>query len=163
MSLPADKPLWLLDTNILSSVIKRPHDLVGQRLRDIADQHPGAMVTSVIVECELMFGARRVNSAPLTQKIGQLLKLVPVMALQQEIAEHYATIRAHLERQGTPIGPNDLLIAAHALALDCTLVTDNEAEFCRVPSLRVENWLNAKKSSQISLQPMAGERKQLSK
>lgn len=141
MSLPADKPLWLLDTNILSNVIKRPHDLVGQRLRDIADQHPGALVTSVIVECELIFGATRVSSSTLAQKISNLLKLVPVVALPQDIAEHYASIRAHLERQGTPIGPNDTLIAAHALALDCTLVTDNETEFRRVPGLRVKNWL----------------------
>lgn len=141
MSQPADKALWLLDTNILSNVIKRPHDRVGQRLRDMADQDPGAMVTSVIVECELMFGARRVNSSTLSQKISNLLKLVPILALPQDIAEHYASIRAHLESQGTPIGPNDTLIAAHALALGCTLVTDNETEFRRVPGLRVENWL----------------------
>lgn len=163
MSLPVDKPRWLLDTNILSNVIKRPHDLLGQRLRDIADKHPCAMVTSVIVECELMFGARRVSSSTIAQKISTLLKLVPVMALQQEIAEHYASIRAHLERQGKPIGPNDLLIAAHALALDCTLITDNEAEFRRVPGLRVENWLDAENTSQIVLQPTVGGRNQLSK
>ena len=54
---------------------------------------------------------------------------------------YHVTIRTHLEKAGTPIGPNDFLIAAHALALDCTLVTDNEAEFLRVPGLRVENWL----------------------
>ena len=54
----------------------------------------------------------------------------------------YAELRAHLERAGTPIGPHDLLIAAHALALDLTLVTDNLREFSRVPDLRVENWLD---------------------
>lgn len=57
------------------------------------------------------------------------------------MVQHYATIRTHLEKACTPIGPNDMLIAAHALALDCTLVTDNDTEFRRVPGLRVENWL----------------------
>ncbi|WP_114970297.1 type II toxin-antitoxin system VapC family toxin [Rhodoferax ferrireducens] len=135
------KPKWLLDTNILSRVIKYPHDLLGQRLRDLFDQQPGALVTSMIVECELMFGAARVESTVLPRKITDLLQFIPVVALAQNVVPHYATIRAHLQRQGTPIGPNDTLIAAHALALDCTLVTDNETEFRRVPGLRVENWL----------------------
>ena len=65
---------------------------------------------------------------------------MPVLPLDDAVPAHYATIRAHLERQGTPIGPNDTLIAAHALALDATLVSAN-AEFARVPGLRVENWL----------------------
>lgn len=163
MSMPDGKPLWLLDTNILSSVIKRPHDLAGQRLREQADLRPGAMVTSVVVECELLFGAKRIASAALTRKITDLLELVPPLALQPDIATHYASIRAHLESLGTPIGPNDTLIAAHALALDCTLVTDNETEFRRVPGLRVENWLDAKNTSPMDLQPNTGGRKQLPK
>jgi tRNA(fMet)-specific endonuclease VapC len=64
-----------------------------------------------------------------------------ILPLGSEVAERYAHIRTALERLGTPIGPNDTLIAAHALALDCTLVTGNEGEFRRVPGLRVENWL----------------------
>ncbi|OGA96188.1 MAG: hypothetical protein A3E79_13605 [Burkholderiales bacterium RIFCSPHIGHO2_12_FULL_61_11] len=137
------QPRWLLDTNILSRLIKRPHELLGQRLRDLFDQQPGALITSVIVECELMFGAARVDSTVLPGKITALLQFIPVMAVAQNVVPHYANIRAHLQRLGTPIGPNDTLIAAHALALDCTLVTDNEVEFRRVPGLRVENWLNA--------------------
>jgi tRNA(fMet)-specific endonuclease VapC len=136
------QPKWLLDTNILSRVIKYPHELLGQRLRDLFDQQPGALVTSMVVECELMFGAARVQSTVLPKKITDLLQFIPVLALEQNVVPHYATIRAHLQRQGTPIGPNDTLIAAHALALDCTLVTDNDAEFLRVPGLRVENWLS---------------------
>ena len=135
------KPKWLLDTNILSKVIKCPHERLGQRLRDLFEQQPGALITSVVVECELMFGAARVESTVLPRKITDLLQFIPVLALTQNVVPHYATIRAHLQRQGTPIGPNDTLIAAHALALDCTLVTDNEVEFRRVPGLRVENWL----------------------
>jgi tRNA(fMet)-specific endonuclease VapC len=135
------QPRWLLDTNILSRVIKYPHELLGQRLRNLFDQQPGALVTSLVVECELMFGATRVQSTVLPKKITDLLQFIPVLSLAQNVVPHYAAIRTHLQRQGTPIGPNDTLIAAHALALDCTLVTDNEVEFRRVPGLRVENWL----------------------
>lgn len=133
-------PIWLLDTNILSNVIKQPDGVVGQRLRVLSEQFPGAMVTSVVVECELSFGALRVNSAALTGKIFNLLQLIPALALNPDVVSHYAITRAHLERQGTPIGPNDMLIAAHALALGATLVTA-DAEFARVPGLQVENWL----------------------
>ena len=62
-------------------------------------------------------------------------------AMDGNVIQHYANVRAHLERMGTPIGPNDTLIAAHALTLNCTLVTDNETGFLRVPGLKVENWL----------------------
>jgi tRNA(fMet)-specific endonuclease VapC len=140
MSNAAFQPRWLLDTHILSRVIKYPHELLGQRLRDLFDQQPGALVTSMVVECELMFGAARVQSTVLPKKISDLLQFIPVLPLEQNVVPHYASIRTHLQRQGTPIGPNDTLIAAHALALDCTLVTDNETEFLRVPGLRVENW-----------------------
>ena len=143
------KPRWLLDTNILSNVIKYPHEPLGQRLRDLFDQQPGALITSVVVECELMFGAARVESTALPKKITGLLQFIPVLTLAQNVVPHYATIRAHLQRQGTLIGPNDTLIAAHALALDCTLVTGNEAEFRRVPGLRVENWLTKEQVHQV--------------
>lgn len=137
----ATRPIWLLDTNILSNVIKQPDGVVGQRLRVLSEQFPGAMVTSVVVECELSFGALRVNSAALTGKIFNLLQLIPALALNPDVVSHYATTRAHLERQGTPIGPNDMFIAAHALALGATLVTA-DAEFARIPGLQVENWFN---------------------
>lgn len=136
----ATRPMWLLDTNILSNVIKQPDGVVGQRLRVLSEQFPGAMVTSVVVECELSFGALRVNSAALTGKIFNLLQLIPALTLNPDVVSHYAITRAHLERQGTPIGPNDMLIAAHALALGATLVS-GDAEFTRVPGLQVENWL----------------------
>ncbi|MCW2312988.1 type II toxin-antitoxin system VapC family toxin [Rhodoferax antarcticus] len=133
-------PLWLLDTNIISSVIKRPHDPLSQRLRNLFDQQPGALATSVIVECELMFGARRVSSPDLNHKIDQILRFIPVHALTQTAVTHYANIRSQLEKSSTPIGFNDTLIAAHALALGATLVS-GDAEFSRVPGLKVENWL----------------------
>lgn len=135
------KPRWLLDTNVISSIIKYPHELLAQRLRDLFEEQPGALVTSMVVESELMFGATRVASAVLPKKISDLLQFIPVLALERNVVQHYATIRTYLEKAGTPIGPNDTLIAAHALALRCTLVTNNSAEFSRVPGLRVENWL----------------------
>jgi tRNA(fMet)-specific endonuclease VapC len=144
------KPTWLLDTNILSKVIKLPHEALGQRLRDYFDQQPGALVTSMVVECELRFGAARVQSTVLTKKITDLLHFIPVLALDHDVVQHYATIRTHLEKAGTPIGPNDTLIAAHALALDCILVTNNDAEFLRVPGLRVENWLTGSYTAKTS-------------
>ena len=141
---------WLLDTNILSHIIKRPHDSAARRVRQIAESTDsvtprntpaGRLITSVIVECELAFGAQRAGSITLTRKIADLLHFIQPAPLTNAIAGHYANIRTRLEQSGKPIGPNDLLIAAHALALDATLVTDNEDEFRRVPGLRVENWL----------------------
>lgn len=70
-----------------------------------------------------------------------MLEFVPSKPINHDVVPHYATLCTHLEKTGTSIDPNDTLIAAHALALDCVLVTDNEAEFLRVPGLRVENWL----------------------
>jgi tRNA(fMet)-specific endonuclease VapC len=68
------------------------------------------------------------------------LRFVAVLSVDREVIPHYAAIRTHLERAGTPIGPNDTLIAAHARALGATLVS-GDAEFARVPGLQVENWL----------------------
>ena len=72
-----------------------------------------------------------------------MLSALEILPLEPPADERYAEIRHHLARRGTPIGPNDLLIAAHALAADLTLVTANTREFERVPSLRVDNWLLA--------------------
>lgn len=136
---------WLLDTNILSQTIRRPTEALARHLQQVSQNEPDSLCTSVVVECELAFGVARLGDTPqaraLSGKIETLLSFVPPCVLDAGVAAHYATIRAVLQRQGTPIGPNDLLIAAHALALDCTLVSDNETEFRRVPGLRVENWL----------------------
>jgi tRNA(fMet)-specific endonuclease VapC len=82
-----------------------------------------------------------VGSINLVSKIETMLEFVLSKPINHDVVPYYVTIRTHLEKAGTPIGPNDFLIAAHALALDCTLVTDRETEFSRVPGLRVENWL----------------------
>lgn len=77
----------------------------------------------------------------LYERVGLLLSALEILPLEPPVDQRYAEVRHHLATQGTPIGPNDLLIAAHALAADLILVTANTREFERVPSLRVENWL----------------------
>ncbi len=82
------------------------------------------------------------GSPRLVEQLERILNMLPILPLEPPLEQHYATIRTHLEQAGTPIGPNDLLIAAHALSLNLTLVTANIREFQRVPTLRVENWLH---------------------
>ena len=85
---------------------------------------------------------RAKRSTPtLSARVESLLESLEVLPLDRETNRHYAEIRLHLDRTGRPIGPNDLLIAAHALALDLTLVSDNVEEFARIPRLTLENWL----------------------
>lgn len=129
---------YLLDTNVISSLIRQPDGIAAQKLRD---HQEARLCTSVIVACELRFGAEKANSAPLRERVDQILARLEVLPLDTPVDAVYAQIRNTLERQGTPIGPNDLLIAAHALANDLTLVTDNTSEFGRVDSLSVENWV----------------------
>jgi tRNA(fMet)-specific endonuclease VapC len=142
MLTPASKlePIrYLLDTNILSNLIRFPQG----RIRDeIAQTGAKQVATSVIVTCELRFGARKKNSAKLTQNVEAVLTVLPILPLEQTVDAVYADIRVKLESAGQIIGPNDLLIAAHALALGLILVTDKVAAFRQVPGLVVENWLN---------------------
>ncbi len=96
---------------------------------------------SFVTYGELRFGAEksRDRDAAVTV-LERLRELIPVVGPDARLGEHYGAIRAHLERSGTPIGNNDLWIAAHALATDVTLVTNNTREFSRVPGLELENW-----------------------
>jgi tRNA(fMet)-specific endonuclease VapC len=89
----------------------------------------------------LRFGSEKNGSLRLKQQVDQILELIAVLPLESPIEFHYAEIRSYLEREGTSIGANDLLIAAHGLALNLTVVTANVREFSRVPNLAVENWL----------------------
>jgi len=130
---------YLLDTNILSELIRHPIGIVAQQLRRY---DPAILCTSIIVACELRFGAKKKQSAKLAKRVDDILNNITVLPLRHEVDTQYATIRLHLEEKGTPIGPNDLLIAAHALSLGVTVVTANIDEFSRVPNLQVENWLN---------------------
>lgn len=131
-------PAWMLDTNILSDLIRNPRGALKRRLETT---EPGAVCTSIVVACELRFGARRKGSEVLTKRVQQLLDALAVLPLEPPADEHYADIRATLERAGIPIGSHDLFIAAHARSRDMTLVSHNTREFVRVPDLRVEDWL----------------------
>lgn len=131
---------YLLDTNIISDLVRRPGGVVATRIAGVGED---AICTSVIVAAELRYGAVKSDSAQLLERVGLLLSALEILPFEPPADQRYAEIRHHLAKQGTPIGPNDLLIAAQALAADLTLVTANTREFERVPSLRVENWLIA--------------------
>lgn len=129
---------YLLDTNILSGLIRQPQGPVTEHIRK---QGEAAVCTSIVVACELRYGAAKKGSTRLTERVEALLSALDVLPLESGVEREYARVRTHLERKGTPIGANDLLIAAQALFSNVTLVTDNTKEFSRVPRLRVENWL----------------------
>jgi len=132
------QPLWMLDTHALSELIRDPRGPVMQRLSDVA---PDVVCTSIVVACELRFGAQRKGSAVLTERVNALLDAMVVLPFDAPADDHYADIRATLERARTPIGSPDMLIAAHARSRALTLVTHNLREFQRVPGLKVEDWL----------------------
>jgi tRNA(fMet)-specific endonuclease VapC len=129
---------FLLDTNILSELVRRPRGRIADHIAKVGEQH---VCTSIIVAAELRYGAAKKASARLTAQLEAVLGAVEVLALESPVDAIYGETRARLERAGQSIGANDLLIAAHALALGHTIVTDNEYEFSRVPDLRIENWL----------------------
>lgn len=129
---------YLLDTNILSAVIRMPAGELSARIQGLGEAR---VFTSIIVAAEMRFGAVRKASATLSAKIHGLLESILVEPLDTPADEAYALIRTSLQRAGTPIGNNDMLIAAHALATGSILVTDNVSEFSRVPGLKIENWL----------------------
>ncbi len=131
---------YLLDTNILSDLIKNPRGVVAERM--LSSGLEVYCCTSIIVACELRYGAAKKQSPKLSYNVEQVLNSLPILPLEESVDKVYAEIRVNLERRGLPIGQHDLLIAAHALSLGLTVVTANEREFTRVENLKVENWLN---------------------
>jgi tRNA(fMet)-specific endonuclease VapC len=129
---------FLLDTNVLSQLIRDPQGPVAMRLATVGDAQ---IFTSVVVASELRFGARKKGSTVLTDRVDQLLASIEVAPLEVGVDRLYAAIRHALESSGQLIGANDLFIAAHAIEQQATLVTDNVAEFQRVPGLQIENWV----------------------
>lgn len=129
---------YLLDTNVLSDLIRNPQGKVADAIARVGEDR---VATSIIVASELRFGAAKKGAPRLTAQVDAVLGVLPVLAFERPADEHYAAVRAQLEHAGTPIGANDLLLAAHALALDHVLITDNEREFTRVETLRIANWL----------------------
>jgi tRNA(fMet)-specific endonuclease VapC len=129
---------YLLDTNIISDIIRNPTGLAARR---IEQTDPKDICTSIIVAAELRYGCAKKGSAKLLAKVEAMLEIIPVLPLDVPADSEYGGIRSELEAEGQTIGLNDLLIGAHAHALGLTLVTDNIREFNRVRGLSVENWL----------------------
>lgn len=127
---------YLLDTNILSDLLRDPQGAVFHRIGEVGDD----VVTSVIVAAELRFGEAKNPRRRLKVAIEGLLSRIDVLPFEPPADSTYARLRADLERNGRPLANNDLLIAAHALTLGCTLVTADTA-FRHVPGLAIENWL----------------------
>ena len=131
-------PRFMLDTDTCSYIMKRSHPLVLKRLQSVP---VGDVCMSVVTRAELLHGVevspRRAQDAA---ALAAFLPYVEAVALDEDAALHYAEIRADLKRRGAMIGANDLFIAAHARVCGLTLVTNNTAEFERVPDLRLENW-----------------------
>jgi tRNA(fMet)-specific endonuclease VapC len=129
---------YLLDTDICIYIAKRKPAGVLARLERLRS---GDVGMSVVTYLELIYGAHKSQQVEANvARIRQLSDLIPVQALDAAAATHYGKLRAGLEKSGSLIGAYDLLIAAHALALQLTLVTNNLREFRRVPGLRLENW-----------------------
>lgn len=131
----------MLDTNVISDLMRGPASRAAASSRQaIQSGKVTAFCTSVVVQCELLFGLTKRPSDKLHAAYDIEMSKLLVLPLTPDVATHYAQLRTQLDALGTPIGPNDALIAAHALAMNATLVT-GDAEFLRVPGLRVENWL----------------------
>ncbi|MCE2580680.1 type II toxin-antitoxin system VapC family toxin [Komagataeibacter sp. FNDCR1] len=129
---------YLLDTNIISDLIRNPS---GSAARRIEHLDPGDLCTSIIVAAELRYGCAKKGSAKLLARVESVLAFVPILPLDIPADGEYGCIRAKLEAAGQTIGMNDLLIAAHAYTLKVTLVTNNVREFSRIRGLKIENWL----------------------
>lgn len=129
---------FLLDTNICIYIINTRPPQVLERFRREAI---GDIGISAITAAELAYGVAKSGSAKNRAALEKFLAPLEIAAFDTEVFWHYGEIRTELERRGLPIGSLDNLLAAHALALDTTLVTNNKAEFERVPGLKVENWV----------------------
>jgi tRNA(fMet)-specific endonuclease VapC len=129
---------YMLDTNIVSDLVRSPQGRVFDRIAALGSD---GMCISIITAAELRYGCAKKQSPRLLAQVEAILGSLDILPLDVPADAGYAGIRAELEAAGTPIGPNDLLIAAHACATGATLVTANASAFERVQGLRVENWL----------------------
>jgi tRNA(fMet)-specific endonuclease VapC len=136
---------YLLDTNIVSDLVRNPQGRVARHVRRVGEKH---VCTSIIVAPELRYAADKKRAAKkgsprLSSQLDAVLGALEVLPFETPADASYGLLRTRLEQAGTPIGANDLLIAAQALALGYVIVTDNEREFSRVKGLRLQNWLRS--------------------
>lgn len=129
---------YLLDTNIISDLIRNPQGKAARRIAKAGDDN---ICTSIIVAAELRYGCAKSGSMRLLEAVEDLLGEIAVLPFDVPADTGYGRIRRELEAAGKPIGGNDLLIAAHAQAIGATVVTANTEEFKRIRGLNVENWL----------------------
>jgi len=128
---------YMLDTNIISDLIRNPQGKAAKRVAKVGEDN---ICTSIIVAAELRYGCAKSGSERLLKAVEDLLGEIDVLPFDVADAD-YGGIRSELEAAGKPIGSNDLLIAAHAYATGATIVTANIDEFKRIRGLKVENWL----------------------
>jgi tRNA(fMet)-specific endonuclease VapC len=130
--------LYMLDTNIISDLIRNPKGKAAKRVAKVGDD---AVCTSIIVAAELRYGCAKSGSSRLLKAVEDILEEINILPFDVPADAEYVGIRAELEAAGKPIGSNDFLIAAHAYATGATIVTANTEEFRRIRGLKVENWL----------------------
>lgn len=134
---------YMLDTNICSFIIRQRPVSVLDRLQEVTTTGDHICI-SAITYAELLFGANNRRASPKMPGIiaDFVSRLDSISAWGRSAAEQAALIKRHLEETGNPIGPNDILIAGHAIADNAVLITDNLKAFGRVASLRHENWID---------------------
>jgi tRNA(fMet)-specific endonuclease VapC len=130
----------LLDTNIVSDLIRNPQGRAARRVASVGDSN---VCTSVVVAAELWYGVFKKDAARLGARLEAVLGVMEILPLGIPVERVYGRLRARLERDGQPIGGNDLLLAAQSVVLGVTLVTDNQREFSRIAELPSENWLRS--------------------
>lgn len=129
---------YLLDTGIISDLVRNPQGRVAKRIREVGDAQ---VCTSIIVAAELRYGAAARGSRRLSMQLETVLGALDVLPFEAPADAAYGVLRARLERSGRPIGGNDLLIAAQVVALGYAIVTEHERQFARIEDLLCENWL----------------------
>ena len=131
--------MYMLDTNICIYVLKNHSAKLKHKFNVSKD-----LCISAVTYAELCFGIEN-GDAPMRaqrwEQFDSFTRLLLLLPVDEDVGRHYGRIRAHLKREGTPIGNNDIFIAAHALSTGAILVSNNEREFKRVPGLVVENWV----------------------
>lgn len=131
---------YLLDTNICIYIIKKQPQEVLEKFNNLS---PGNVALSSITLAELNYGIMKSSDPTKNQEaLSKFLTPLEILDFDYLATLEYGIIRAYLEKKGTPIGPLDTLIAAHAKSQNLTLVTNNEKEFERIPDLKIENWVN---------------------
>ena len=130
---------YMLDTNICIEIIRKKPAKIFERLKKI---DPSDVCVSSVTYSELVYGVEKSQEVERNRlALSLLFSHIYISDYDVSAANDYGMIRAELEKKGTPIGPLDSMIAAHARSLGCVIVTNNEKEFSRVSGLKVENWV----------------------